>query len=169
MDDDNTVMLVADDDSSYSALVELALKRAHIAVRTICVPDGEDVINYLQHAGTCVDSHAYPVPQLILLDIKMPGMSGLETLVWIRHQPRFKAVPVMLLTSSDDNSDVRRAHELGANFYVVKPCTCDELAHALRHFVDSAVSLSPTQSSKSGPSLDATPPDGSADPQHPAI
>lgn len=131
-------MLVAEDDASFCFLIERALSKAQIEATVKYVLDGREVIDYLRGAGKYADRAAYPLPHLVVLDIKMPRMSGLEALAWIRQQQHsFKNLPVMVLTSSDEERDLRRASELQADAYVVKPPSANDLAHALREFFDS--------------------------------
>lgn len=130
-------MLVAEDDASFCFLIERALSKAQIEATVKYVLDGREVIDYLRGAGKYGDRAAFPLPHLVVLDIKMPRMSGLEALAWVRQQHSFKNLPVMVLTSSDEERDLRRASELQADAYVVKPSSANDLAHALREFFDS--------------------------------
>ena len=77
------------------------------------------------------DRGRYPLPALMLLDLKLPGMSGFEVLLWLRQQPGLKRLPVVVLTSSKENTDINRAYELGANSYLVKPASFDALVNII--------------------------------------
>ena len=85
------------------------------------VPDGEQAVQYLAGEGPFADRVTHPLPALILLDLNMPKKSGLEVLEWIRRQPHFKSLPVVILTSSSRSEDMEKARRLGADDYVLKP------------------------------------------------
>jgi DNA-binding response OmpR family regulator len=87
---------------------------------------------YLRGEGKFADRLAHPTPTLALLDIKIPMYSGLEVLEWIRTQGRMPALPVLMLTSSKNLADVRRAYELGVNAYLVKAVEYEELQETIR-------------------------------------
>jgi CheY-like chemotaxis protein len=132
-----TVMLVAEDVAAFCFLIERALAKAKIEVTVKYVSDGQEVIDYLRGAGKYADRTAFPLPHLVVLDLKMPRMGGLEALAWVRQQHTFNNLHVMVLTSSDEEPDLRRAKELHADAYVVKPSSANDLAHALREFFDA--------------------------------
>jgi CheY-like chemotaxis protein len=117
-------ILVAEDDSNDVYLLKLAFRKAHLDVNFEFVTDGEQLIQYLkaheQKPGT-------PIPELLLLDIKMPKINGFEALEWIRKQPGLKRLLIIMLTSSDEPNDINRAYDLGANSYLVKPCGIEHL------------------------------------------
>lgn len=118
-------------------LFEYALKRANITQPLQSVTDGQQVIDYLGGTGKFADRDKYPMPCLVLLDLKLPIRLGLDVLGWIRQQPGLKSLVVIVLTSSINEGDMRRAYELGANAFLVKPSDADVLADmcvALKHF-----------------------------------
>jgi CheY-like chemotaxis protein len=114
-------MLVAEDNSNDVFLLKHALKKAGLANPVRFVADGEEVLEYLQGAGRYADRTEHPFPALVLMDIKMPRLDGLETLAMIRNNPSYQRLVVIMLTSSDREQDVNRAFDLGANSYLVKP------------------------------------------------
>src|SRR5712671_694306 len=119
---DSTKFLMVDDDRNDSLLVhEVFRKRAHCQLTT--VHDGAEAMNYLLGKGCFRDRAQYPLPHVILLDLKMPRVDGFEFLHWLRHEaPRpLRLLPVIVMSSSDDPRDVRRAYELGVNSYLLKP------------------------------------------------
>jgi CheY-like chemotaxis protein len=120
-------LLVADDEADDRFLIERALRKAQIANPVRMVSDGEEAIAYLVGEGKFADRAAYPAPMLLLLDLKMPRRSGFEVLAWIRGNPRHQSLPVVVLTSSPENADVKRAYEAGANSYLVKPVAFEGL------------------------------------------
>jgi CheY-like chemotaxis protein len=85
------------------------------------VHDGRAALDYLTSQGAYADRAAHPLRQLLILDLKLPHLSGLEVLKWLRGQPGLRRLPVVVLTSSDEEGDVIKAYDLGANSYLVKP------------------------------------------------
>ena len=91
------------------------------------VKDGEEAIEYLQGAGKYADREKFPLPNMLLLDLKMPRKNGFEVIQWVRLQPELKRLPIVVLSSSRENPDINRAYELGANIYLVKPVKLESL------------------------------------------
>jgi CheY-like chemotaxis protein len=120
-------ILIVEDDRNDALLIQRALRRARVINPLQLVEDGEQAIQYLNGDGQYADRSRHPLPELVLLDLHMPRVSGLEVLSWIRDQPQFRLLPVVILTSSDQAPDASRAYELGANSYLVKPGNFDEL------------------------------------------
>ena len=114
-------ILLVEDDYNDVLLIQRAFRKANIKPSVSNVYDGDEVVSYLQGKGKYADRAKYPVPLLILLDLKLPRRSGLEVLAWIRQQPQFKRLLVIVLTSSQEDSDLTQAYDLGANSYLVKP------------------------------------------------
>ena len=115
------VMLLVEDDPNDILLIQRAFAKACLVNPLKIVRDGEEAFNYLSGNGEFSDRGRFPLPSLILLDLKLPRKSGLEILQWLREQPGLKSIPVIVLTSSKESSDVSRAYDLGANSYLVKP------------------------------------------------
>ena len=124
---DKTIILHAEDDPNDVMLVGLAFRKAGISAALRVVSDGEQVIEYLSGQGPYSDRHAHPLPALLLLDLKLPRRSGLEVLTWIRNRDELRRLPVVMLTSSGQATDVNRAYDIGVNSFVVKPSVLDEL------------------------------------------
>jgi len=117
----HTVLLVEDDPNDI-LLIQRAFRKANLTnINMQVIQDGDAAIDYLNGAGDYTDRDHYPFPVLILLDLKLPRRSGLEVLGWLRQQPELRRLPVIILTSSQENTDVNRAYDLGANSYLVKP------------------------------------------------
>ncbi len=114
-------ILLAEDNENDVLLTQLALKRARLANPLQVVRDGEEAIAYLQGTGPYADRTQFPFPILLLLDLNMPKISGFEVLDWLRNQPLPNHLPVAISTDSDSGPDVRRAYELGADSYLLKP------------------------------------------------
>jgi len=125
MNDD--VILLVEDNGDDVVLVRRAFRRAGVATRLEVVGDGDAALEYLQGIGTYADRDAWPLPKLMLLDLKLPRRSGLEVLQWLQDRPELQPTAVVVLTSSRENTDLRRAYALGANSYLVKPVEFDDL------------------------------------------
>jgi CheY-like chemotaxis protein len=115
-----TILLVEDSPNDI-LLIERAVRQASLAATLSVVRDGDAAVEYLSGAGPYADRQQHPLPILVLLDLKLPRRSGLEVLEWQRQQPGLRRLPVAVLTSSNQLSDVNRAYDLGANSYLVKP------------------------------------------------
>ncbi len=102
-------------------LIRRAFRQAYINNPLHVVRDGEQAIAYLAGTDKYARRDEFPLPDLILLDLKMPRVDGFEVLSWLRHQDSIGRIPVIVLTSSDNLRDVNRAYSLGANTFLVKP------------------------------------------------
>ena len=120
-------MLLVEDNENDVLLIKRAFRKAEITPSMSIVSDGDEAIAYLSQTGQYADIEKYPIPLLVLLDLKLPRRSGLEVLAWIRQQPELKRLLVVVLTSSQENSDLARAYELGVNSYLVKPVYFQDL------------------------------------------
>jgi len=117
---DCTILLV-EDDSNDVLLMQRAFRKANLTHPVQVARDGQEAIEYLNHQGNFADLTRYPLPALILLDLKMPRKNGFETLEWLRQQPGLKRIVVVVLSSSSEIADIQRAYDLGVNSYLVKP------------------------------------------------
>jgi CheY-like chemotaxis protein len=126
MAEDFTVLLVEDNPDDV-LLMQRAFRKANLINPLAVVTDGEQAIDYLAGTGPYSDRTQHPLPVLVLLDIKLPRKSGHEVLAWLKQHPSLKRVPVVMLTSSNETADVNRAYDLGANSYLVKPVSFDDL------------------------------------------
>lgn len=120
-------VLVVDDNPDEAFLTTRAFKSAGVENPLVVVSDGGRAIDYLSGAGEYADRAAHPLPCLVLLDQKLPGRSGLEVLEWLRNQSAICTLPVLVLSSSDFDSDVQAAYLLGANGYLVKPARYEDM------------------------------------------
>jgi len=127
-------ILVAEDDPTDAYFFQRAFKRAGIPVMLHFVRDGQEVIDYLQGKGAFGDRNEHPVPQLVLLDLKMPRVDGFGVLAWLREQPMSANLRIVIFTSSREPRDINRAYGLGANWYLVKPHSMDELTALVGRF-----------------------------------
>ncbi len=114
-------LLLVEDDPQDEKLALRALAKMHIANKIDVTRDGPEALDYLFCQGQFSDRNPEEYPAVVLLDIRLPKLNGLEVLEQIRSDPRTRNLPVVLLTSSDDAGDVRDGYRLGANSYVRKP------------------------------------------------
>ena len=126
------LMLMAEDDDNDVFFVERALRQAQITHPVRRVRNGEEAIAYLRGDGQYRDRDQFPLPQFLLLDLKMPRKNGFEVIEWVRQQPGLKRLPIVVLTSSREDPDVNRAYELGANTYLVKPVKFENLVEMVK-------------------------------------
>jgi CheY-like chemotaxis protein len=145
---DRDLILIAEDREDDVLLIRRSLERANVFNPVQVVHNGEETMAYLRGEGRFSNRAEYPLPALLLLDLKMPRKDGFEVLHWIRQQPTLKALRVVVLTSSEDIRDVNRAYESGANSFLVKPMDFEnsvEIAKFLKDYwlrTDKAPSLS---------------------------
>jgi CheY-like chemotaxis protein len=132
-----TVVLLAEDNEDDILLMRKAFRQGCICNPLHVVRDGEEAICYLQGEGPYSNRAEFPLPGLLLLDLKMPGLDGFDVLRWLREQPGLLALRVVVLTSSSDMRDVNLAYQLGANSFLVKPMEFQrtaELVKTLKRF-----------------------------------
>ena len=120
-------ILLAEDDENDAFLFRAAFKQAGVPNLVAHVPDGKQAIDYLQGAGIYSDRIRYPLPSLLVTDLKMPNRTGFDLLTWLKTQAQFNQLPTIVLTSSAVESDKQRALELGASSYLVKPSHLEDL------------------------------------------
>jgi CheY-like chemotaxis protein len=123
-----TPILLVDDSADDVLLMQRAFKSTSISAPLVILPGGAAAIDYLSGVGAYADRSAHPLPALMLLDLKMPRVSGFDVLTWLRGQPALKRLPVVVLTSSKQEEDVNRAYDLGVNSYIVKPSGLKQIA-----------------------------------------
>lgn len=129
-------VLVVDDDEDDRMIIERALKQHRGQIGVVSVNDGQELVDYLRRDGPYSDTRNYPRPTLILLDLNMPRMNGLEALRFIKSDPDLRRIPVVILTTSDADGDVEEAYGIGANAFVRKPVTFAGLRQALGQVSD---------------------------------
>ena len=120
MNNENVILLVEDNASDVD-LTKRALERARIANELVVARDGKEALEYLMGEGAYAGRDPADLPAVALLDLKLPKVSGLEVLQRLRADPRTRRLPVVILTSSKEEQDLRTGYDLGANSYIVKP------------------------------------------------
>ena len=135
-----TVLLV-DDSEDDRFLFERAHQKAGVNFQTKTASDGREALAYLKGEGIYTDRQAYPMPYLVILDVNMPALSGLEVLKWIRSMPTLKGLIIVMFTSSMSDKDVSLAYELGANSYLLKPVNATDLISAISLMEDYWIKL----------------------------
>jgi len=113
-------ILIAEDNPGHQRLTEYALKRNPVPVRCTVVRDGQEVMDYLHHRPPYDDGGAHPRPDLILLDLNLPRRDGREVLRLLKGDPALREIPVVIVSTSDREEDIRTAMESGADGYISK-------------------------------------------------
>jgi CheY-like chemotaxis protein len=132
-------LLLVEDDSNDIELFRHALEesaeRAGVRVRLEVTRDGKEAIKYLSGQEGFAERQRFPFPDLIVLDLKMPGVTGLDVLAWLKGHEEYRRVPKIVLSSSSLERDVEEAYRLGANTFFQKPASLHELRELLYHLV----------------------------------
>ena len=123
-------ILLVEDDKRDLELTLIALEKSQLANEVIVMRDGEQALEYLRREGAHAD-RTEGNPAVVLLDLKLPKVTGLEVLQHVRSDPALRAIPIVMLTSSQEEADVLRSYELGVNAYVVKPVAFDQFVTAI--------------------------------------
>lgn len=123
-------ILLVEDDKRDLELTLIALERSQLANEVVVVRDGAQALDYLRREGDFAGRDAGN-PAVVLLDLKLPKVNGLEVLQAVRGDPALRSLPVVMLTSSQEENDVVKSYELGVNAYVVKPVAFDRFVSAI--------------------------------------
>jgi CheY-like chemotaxis protein len=156
---DGDLILLAEDNENDILLLRRAFEKGKLANPIHVVRDGEEAIAYLSGDGKYSDREKYPLPALLLLDIKLPRKDGFEVLEWVRQQPGLQLLRVVVLTSSERTSDVNRAYQLGANSFLIKPVDFGDFIRLVQAISGYWLWMSRAPEvldSRSGPSLGGT-------------
>ncbi|MGF1522334.1 MAG: response regulator [Leptolyngbyaceae cyanobacterium] len=124
-------ILLVENDPNDILFIQRAFRQADVTVTIQVVDDRDTVIDYLSGTGAYTDRDRYPLPRVILLDLKLSRRSGLEILEWIKQQPFIKRIPVIVLTSSKETIDIDQSYDLGVNSYLVKPVNFKALSEMI--------------------------------------
>ena len=128
-----TAVLHVEDDPNDAFLLKHALRKADLPLEIQHVVDGQQAIDYLSGTGNFSDRTHFPLPRLVLLDLKLPLLNGFEVLAWARSHSEFLALPVFVLSSSDLPEDISEAKRLGADDFFVKTHTFEDVIQALKN------------------------------------
>jgi CheY-like chemotaxis protein len=129
-------ILYVEDEPNDVLLLRLAFKRARLSNPFHTAADGVEAINYLAGNGPFADRHRHPLPSLVLLDLNVPKKSGFEVLMWVRQQPQFSSLPVVIYTSSVGLLDKDTARLLGATDFLIKRSDLNQIATLARSLAD---------------------------------
>lgn len=124
-------ILLVEDNPTDAELTMRALKRKNLANRLVWVKDGEEALDFIYARGQFADRNPEDLPRLILLDLRMPKVDGLEVLKEIKAHEKTRKIPVVVLTSSQEDQDVGESYKLGVNSYVSKPVEFDDFLEAV--------------------------------------
>jgi len=134
MENHDKVILLVEDSEDDAFLMKRAFKAAEIQNPIQVVRDGEAAIRYLLGEREFADRQKYPYPSLVFLDLKLPYLSGLEVLAWKAKHPEIPNAIFIVITSSNEPSDLKTAYRLGASSYIVKPPTAEQLVEIAKSF-----------------------------------
>ena len=124
-------ILLIEDNPHDAELTSKALRKSGLADKLLVLQDGVEALEFLFGTGAYQDRDPYYLPKVILLDLKLPKVDGLEVLRRIKSEDRLKMIPVVVLTSSEQDSDIQESYRLGANSYIVKPVDFDKFFQAV--------------------------------------
>jgi len=128
----DAVILLVEDNPRDEELTLRALKKSNVANQVIVARDGVEALDYLLGRGKYTGRHVEDIPQVVLLDLKLPKLDGLQVLEAIRGDDRVRMIPVVILTSSVEEADIVRGYGLGANSYIRKPVDFNQFTEAVR-------------------------------------
>jgi CheY-like chemotaxis protein len=130
------VILIAEDDKNDAQLLANAIASAGLANPVVTVPNGVDVIRYLEGHAEFSDRSRFPMPSVLLLDLKMPGFTGFGVLDWLRKQSHFRHILVVVVSGLEDVKEIDRAYKLGARSFIPKPCTSEDIRNVAQTYRD---------------------------------
>src|ERR1700730_690742 len=115
-------ILIADDSEDYVALLQMTLKHAGITNPVFVVRNGSEIIAYFRGEGRYSDRNQFPLPRILFLDLKMPGLGGLDALLWLRGRPQFSQMLIVVLSAVDEWKKIKEAYDLGSDSFVAPTC-----------------------------------------------
>jgi CheY-like chemotaxis protein len=136
MDYPEPLILVVEDDVNDQNFIRRAFKLSGVVNRIATVNDGEEATAYLRGLGLYADRSLHPLPRLIITDVKMPRMGGIELLKWMNARDEFRLIPTIVLTSSNDEADITQAFVQGAKGYMIKPVQFGDLEKLIHAIAD---------------------------------
>ena len=144
MKTENVDIIIVEDNLNEAELTIRALKKNNTGSSFIHLKDGQEAVDYIFCEGSYETRQKEDLPKLILLDLKMPKLNGIEVLRRIKSDPDYKKIPVVLLTSSQEDRDIQESYNLGVNSYIVKPVDFDEFETAVSCVGDYWVRINQT-------------------------
>ena len=129
-------ILIVEDDVNDQDFIRRAFKQSGVVNHIATVNDGEEATTYLRGLGLYADRSLHPLPRLIITDLKMPRMGGIDLLEWMSKRKEFRLIPTIVLTSSNNQDDIARAYQHGAKGYLIKPVQFAELTKLIRIVAD---------------------------------
>lgn len=151
MNQPTETILIVEDEPADVEFLQRAFTKAGVLNPVRAVGNGEEAVAYLKGEGDFADRKAFPFPRLVITDLKMPQMDGIQLLRWVNDNPSFRVVPTIVLTSSTSQADVNAAFASGASAYLVKPVEIKELERMAKLIADYwRMSLLPTQEALGG-------------------
>jgi CheY-like chemotaxis protein len=127
----DVIILIAEDDEGHAALIKKNLRSAGLANKVLHFRDGEEVLNYLFRKGDG-EKRLARVPYLLLLDIRMPKIDGIEVLNQVKKDPELRKLPIIMITTTDDPKEVEKCHNLGCSNYITKPINYEKFVNAIQ-------------------------------------
>jgi CheY-like chemotaxis protein len=134
----NRPILLAEDFEADALLVQRLLKKAGVANPILVVPDGGEAIAYLNNDGPFRDRQKFPLPGVLLLDLKLPNKTGFEVLEWCRTQPHLKDLFIVVLSGHYEVREVNQAYQLGAHTFLTKPANQGNILNAIKDHLDGS-------------------------------
>ena len=128
-------VLLAEDNNADLIFMQRAIRQAGVCLVLHIVSNGEEAVSYLLGEGKYADRELYPEPLLLITNMKMPRMNGLELLAWVKQQPNLKNLPVIVMSSSEDPDEMNEVTTLGGSAYFVKTSSLDKLAEIVRKII----------------------------------
>jgi CheY-like chemotaxis protein len=125
------ILLIEDNEDDYEATLR-SLRKSEVTNPLHWCKGGKDALEYLNKTGRYAENHSVRLPNLILLDLNMPGIDGRQVLERIKNDDKLRSIPVVILTTSSDSKDVERCYSIGASTYIQKPVSFDGLTDAFR-------------------------------------
>lgn len=138
----SSVILIVEDSPEDFHVTERAFQKAKLKNTLMHCDNGDDAIDYVFQRGAYADPASAPRPNVILLDLNLPGTDGREVLRKIKSHPTYKKIPIIILTTSNDEKDIKACYELGANSYVQKPVNLSSFLEAIQRLHDYWLSVS---------------------------
>jgi CheY-like chemotaxis protein len=126
-------VLIADDYQDDVDLFKIALQQTGVTNPVYVVHDGDEVINYLQGRGAFADRVCFPLPRVLFLDLKMPQVDGFEVLRWLKENPQFDELLVVVLSGAGEAREINQAYQLGADTFIVKPFRREDIESLVKN------------------------------------